>query len=168
MNGLTDKQVQDMRDRLEEEKAALERHFEINGSTGDTLTKDTSGELSAYDNHPADSATETFERERDHAIDESFDQKLTEVDAAMQRIEEGTYGSCELCQEPIGYERLEALPWAATCVEHAGLTEGASRSTDVYEMTAPLMPDDADTWDTFKDYGTTDVDAPDQRNWKER
>ena len=46
-----------------------------------------------------------------HAVE-----SLEEVDAALQRIEAGTYGSCELCQEPIPVERLEIVPTAARCV----------------------------------------------------
>lgn len=163
MNRLNDEQLQTLKNRLTEERDELQRHFEINGTTGDMLSADSGGELSAYDNHPADMGTETFERERDHAIDENLEQRLTSVEAALQRMDEGTYGQCELCREPIPYERLEAVPWTATCVEHAGLTEGAARPTDRYEMTAPIMPDEAGTWDSLDRYGSSDNEVPGQR-----
>lgn len=163
MSHLSDSQIDTLKRRLTEEKNELERHFEINETSGETLRADAGGELSAYDNHPADAATETFERERDHAIDENLDQKLSEVQAALQRIGEGSYGHCELCREPISYERLEALPWASTCLEHAGLTGGAARSSDRYEMTAPVMPDDVDAMETLESYGSAGTEAPNPR-----
>jgi YteA family regulatory protein len=163
MNQLTDKQLQTLKDRLTEEKNELQRHFEINGTSGEKLNADSGGELSSYDNHPADMGTETFERERDHAIDENLDQKLAAVEAALQRIDEGTYGGCELCLQPIPYERLQALPWTATCLEHAGMTEGKAIPAERYEMTAPILPDEAGTWAPLNRYGSSDNEVPGQR-----
>ena len=42
---------------------------------------------------------------------------LAEIDAALRRIDEGTYGTCEFCGEPIGAGRLRALPWARLCID---------------------------------------------------
>ena len=42
---------------------------------------------------------------------------LAAIDAALERMEEGTYGICEKCGKPIGEERLEALPWATLCID---------------------------------------------------
>lgn len=77
------------------------------------------GELSDADQHPADVATETFNRERDASIAESVDGELTGVDEALERLDSGTYGRCEVCGRPIPPERLEALPATRFCVEHA-------------------------------------------------
>jgi RNA polymerase-binding transcription factor DksA len=44
---------------------------------------------------------------------------LRQIDAGLQRIEDGTYGTCEVCRKPIGEERLLAIPWTARCIEHA-------------------------------------------------
>lgn len=67
----------------------------------------------------ADTATETFERELDEGLEEDAARQLHEVEAALERIEEGTYGTCEVCGKEIPEERLEAIPWATLCVEDA-------------------------------------------------
>jgi DnaK suppressor protein len=48
-----------------------------------------------------------------------LDAKLRDVDRALQKLDEGTYGVCDVGDEPVGQERLEAIPWAVRCVEHA-------------------------------------------------
>ena len=73
-----------------------------------------SGELTHYDQHPADQASDTFEREKDLAILEGLEQELAEIEAALQRIDEGTYGIDEMTGEPIDVERLDAIPTART------------------------------------------------------
>ena len=69
------------------------------------------------DNHPGDMATSTFDRELDYTLEENVERALAAIDAALQRIEDGTYGTCETCGEPIGTERLEALPWTTQCID---------------------------------------------------
>ncbi|WP_251037833.1 TraR/DksA C4-type zinc finger protein [Paenibacillus albidus] len=71
------------------------------------------GELSSVDNHPGDIGTETFERSRDLAINDKLAQELEEIEAALQRMDEGTYGICIASKEEIPYERLEAIPYTA-------------------------------------------------------
>ena len=78
-------------------------------------------ELSDADQHSADTATETFNRERDLGTMESVQAELDEVDRALQRLEEGTYGVCTACGRPIPAERLEALPATPFCIEDAQL-----------------------------------------------
>jgi RNA polymerase-binding protein DksA len=81
-----------------------------------TLVED-SGEETAYDNHLADTATETYDRELDYTLEENSEHVLAEIDSALKRIEEGTYGTCTNCDRPIPVERLEALPWATLCID---------------------------------------------------
>jgi len=76
-----------------------------------------SGELTHYDQHPADQASETFEREKDLSILERLESELAEIEAALQRVDEGTYGLDEVTGEPIDPERLEARPTARTNVD---------------------------------------------------
>jgi RNA polymerase-binding protein DksA len=66
---------------------------------------------STADNHPGDMATVTFDRELDYTLEESEGRLLEAIDAALHRIDDGTYGVCVTCGQPIGAERLEALPW---------------------------------------------------------
>jgi len=76
-----------------------------------------SGELTHYDQHPADQASDTFEREKDLAILEGLENELAEIEAALQRLDDGTYGIDENTGEPIAAERLSAYPAARTNVE---------------------------------------------------
>lgn len=79
---------------------------------------DSGSELSHYDQHQADVGTETFEREKDLAILESLERELAELEAALRRVDAGTYGRCEACGEEITPERLEVHPAARFCTEH--------------------------------------------------
>ena len=67
--------------------------------------------------HIADSATETYMRELDGGLEETAAHVLVEIEAALGRIDDGTYGLCSACGGPIGEERLEAVPYATLCIE---------------------------------------------------
>ncbi len=65
----------------------------------------------------AAAATQVFEQERELAMRERASLHLEVVDGALSRLDDGTYGTCLRCGRPIAAERLEALPWAAHCIE---------------------------------------------------
>jgi DnaK suppressor protein len=65
----------------------------------------------------AAAASQVFEQQRDLALRERAEHQLTLVDAALERIEGGTFGVCQNCGREIRTERLEALPWAALCID---------------------------------------------------
>lgn len=67
----------------------------------------------------AAAASQVFEQQRDLALRERSRAELVLVDAALRRIEDGTYGTCSSCGNPIAPERLEAIPWAPTCIDCA-------------------------------------------------
>jgi len=69
------------------------------------------------DNHPGDVATITFDREVDYTLEENEERLLAEIDAALQRIDQGTFGICRTCGKQIGAERLEAVPYTTQCIE---------------------------------------------------
>ena len=69
------------------------------------------------ENHPADTATATLDREIDYSLEEHSTRVLSEIDAALKRVDDGTYGTCTKCGAEIPTERLEASPWAALCIE---------------------------------------------------
>ena len=75
------------------------------------------------DSHLADSASETVDREIEQSLEDNAEHLLGRIDAALGRIDEGTYGRCERCGEAIGEERLEALPYATRCIECKRLEE---------------------------------------------
>ena len=64
----------------------------------------------------AAAASQVFEQQRDLALRERNQQHLAEVEAALGRLDDGTYGTCVECGHPIASERLEALPWASHCI----------------------------------------------------
>jgi DnaK suppressor protein len=76
-------------------------------------------ELSNYDNHPADNATDLTDQHTRLALRRHFDGEMDDIQTALTAIEEGTYGKCIECGEEIPLARLEAVPTTLTCVEHA-------------------------------------------------
>jgi DnaK suppressor protein len=111
------------RRRLEEERTRLQGIRDGIQREQDESTAETSGELSSFDQHPGDSGTETFEMEKNVSLLEQVEDELLEVEAAFQRLERGTYGSCQACGRPIGEERLEALPATRYCIEDQAKAE---------------------------------------------
>ncbi len=73
--------------------------------------------------HPAEAAAALYDQEETLTIRRWLRQRLAEVDAALVRIEDGTYGRCEVCGMPIEPARLEAIPWVRTRVECQRLLE---------------------------------------------
>jgi RNA polymerase-binding protein DksA len=69
------------------------------------------------DNHMGDAATATFDRELDYTLEENAEGLLSAIDAALARIEAGTYGKCQNCGKEISPDRLEAIPWATRCID---------------------------------------------------
>jgi RNA polymerase-binding transcription factor DksA len=104
------------RERLHAEQARVEGLIDgLRGEFG-TDENDDISELADYDQHPADTATETFEREKDLSILEQLENELVELQAALVRVDDGTYGIDEVTGEPIDPERLDAFPTARTNV----------------------------------------------------
>ena len=107
---------------LEERKrvaAAIENLQEDHAGT----LSDEAGEESAFDNHLADTATETYDRELDYSLEENSEHMLHAIDAALERIAAGTYGVCQNCGRQIAEDRLEAIPYAKLCIECKRLEE---------------------------------------------
>lgn len=104
------------RDLLSEERERLRGIKEELDATRDESQQDSLDELSSYDQHQADVATETFERERDLSILDTVEGELGDVERALRRLDEGSYGTCEACGRPIDDERLEVMPATRFCV----------------------------------------------------
>ena len=75
------------------------------------------------DSHLADSASETVDREIEQSLEVNAEHLLGCIDAALGRIDAGSYGKCERCTKTISEERLEALPYATKCIECKRLEE---------------------------------------------
>ncbi|WP_368504003.1 TraR/DksA C4-type zinc finger protein [Alkalihalophilus sp. As8PL] len=106
--------------QLEDMKAKLEARInsDAHEETKHALSAST-GELSNYDNHPADTATDLYEREKDTAIYAHIEKELADVNLALNKINSGTYGICEKTGQTIPTERLSANPTARTIVAEA-------------------------------------------------
>ena len=104
------------RERLDAERARVEGL--AHGLRGELGSEgDNGSELADYDQQPGDTASETLEREKDLSILEQLESELAELQAALERIDNGTYGVDEVTGEPIDPARLEALPAARTNVD---------------------------------------------------
>ena len=69
------------------------------------------------DNHLADTATVTLDREIDYTLEDNSEHVLAAIDDALRRIEDGTFGVCRTCGKAISEDRLEAMPWATQCID---------------------------------------------------
>jgi RNA polymerase-binding protein DksA len=110
----------EVRQRLTEERGRLESvraGFDAE-HLHDESEDESMSELSHITQHSADVATETFEREKDFSILEQVEAELADVERALRRIDDGSYGTCEACGEPIGEDRLEAMPATRFCIVH--------------------------------------------------
>jgi RNA polymerase-binding protein DksA len=83
-----------------------------------------SGSLSNVPLHPADLGTDTYQEELSLGLLENEDRILTEINEALVRLEQGTYGRCENCGQNIPRERLEAVPYARYCITCAQQLQG--------------------------------------------
>lgn len=99
------------RDVLDQERDDVRRQLEEHGADPDAASFDGMD----FDFGFADSAQSTAERNRVLAVVEGLRERLSDIDAALGKLEKGTYGRCERCGEPIAPERLEALPHARLC-----------------------------------------------------
>ena len=110
------------RQLLEEERAHIASSLEHLHASNSTSLEDETDEIPS-DNHLGDTASATVDREIDYGLEEGAEQTLAAIDAALERIEAGTYGTCERCGKPIGVERLEAIPHATLCIDDKRLEE---------------------------------------------
>jgi YteA family regulatory protein len=118
---LSSEKLSELKNYLTNEKKRIEESFEQNNNFG--LDRghyhESMGELSSYDNHPADEGTALYEREKDIALEEHSKLELANIHHALTSIENGSYGKCEVCGTEIPTERLEALPTTTYCKEHS-------------------------------------------------
>lgn len=153
--------------RQDTERTLSDLEQELSMSLSDSIS-----EFAIYDNHPADVASETFERGKDLALREDQRQELTEVDAALERIDDGTFGRCVVCGEPIPEERLQAIPYAPRCLRCQLEQEDPARDRPIEEsmeneMLRQSFTDDdpqenvgydgEDAWQELARYGTSNT-----------
>ena len=108
-----------VRERLEARRHDLERLRETATPDDNGGAPEPSDELSHYDQHPADVASEVLEREQRFSVVEMAEASLRDLDIAERRLDNGTYGVCEVCGKPIPDDRLEARPETRFCIDDA-------------------------------------------------
>lgn len=118
-----------IREELHAEASRLDRIRETLTAESAVSDSDRDASSEGADQHPADAGSEMFERERAVSILQRVDLKLADVNRALQRLEAGTYGSCEACGRPIARARLEARPAARFCLDDQAKLEQEVRAT---------------------------------------
>jgi len=114
---------------MEALKKALTAERERLGKEIDELDADLSESLedsseeSPYDQHLAETAGVTLDREIDLTLEENAKTVIAQIDRALQKLEAGSYGACDKCGKPISEERLKVAPFAALCIECKRLEE---------------------------------------------
>jgi len=83
----------------------------------DSTTKEASGEHSSYSFHMADQGTDAMEREKAFLFASRDEKYLKQLDEALERIKNGTFGVCRVCGKEIGHDRLEAVPTTTICYD---------------------------------------------------
>ena len=108
--------VDRFRRQLQDERARVVSALDnLRGENASSMEDE--AEESSVGNHMADTASVTVDREIDYSLEENEERVLAAIDAALARIENGTYGRCERCGKVIEEERLEAIPYATLCID---------------------------------------------------
>jgi len=132
--------MEHFRRELEQEKhrnMELKRHIDDGGL--DNSLSESIEELSAYDQHPADIASELFERSKDMSLREDAQIKLNAIAHALKRMGEGTYGKCDMCGREIPVKRLAAVPYTTQCVDCHGRYEEAPNRINVRPVEEDIL-----------------------------
>lgn len=115
---ITKKQIEEIKEIIQQKKAELEDQLLIYKEKMDTTTKDSSGDISSYSYHMADQGTDAIEREKTFFLASREGRFLHHLYEALRRIEKDTYdGKCQICGGDINFERLKAVPHASKCIE---------------------------------------------------
>ena len=115
---LTKAQIKIFRQLLIVERAKLAEEIKTIAREAATSPRDASGDLSAYTIHMADMAADTYDRELSMNLVSSEQELLYQIDDALKRLDDGSFGLCQQCGEPIAMSRLKAVPYASLCITH--------------------------------------------------
>lgn len=116
-----------LRQRLNEERDRLSHEIDDLQAAAQDYTRAVADEDRSYGNHMADDATNTYESERQLALQRNLETVLAEVNDALVRMDDGSYGICVDCGKEIPIERLEARPYVIRCVQDQAREEERRR-----------------------------------------
>lgn len=168
MQEIDGKYIKQLEQELEEVQRDLQSYQEN--------LKDSIGELSLYDNHPADVGTETFEKSKDLALRDQLRRRYDDIKGAIDRIRRGSYGICLSCGRPIDPDRIAAIPEASRCIscqertELAGKRDTFDRPIEERVLQVPFARtfldgkdqtgyDGEDAWQDVAKYGTSETQS---------
>jgi DnaK suppressor protein len=115
---MTDIDTSQYRARLVEEQERLVQAVDFLERENPGSISDELGDIvTSGDDNLGDTASATYERELDQSLGEGAQQTLLAISDALRKIEDGTFGTCEVCGNPIGAGRLAAIPWARLCID---------------------------------------------------
>jgi RNA polymerase-binding protein DksA len=116
---LTSQEIDELRERLTSEREELAAQLTtIEDQAFAATQSDMSGDV-GVDDESADAGTATFEREKELSIEQNVRDLIQKIDRALKRIDDGTYGICEVCGKPIEKARIKALPYVDLCIKDA-------------------------------------------------
>lgn len=114
---LSKEQLKTFRQLLITERAKFAKEIQSIAHDAARSPRDASGDLSAYTVHMADMAADTYDRELSTNMASAEQEILYQIDDALKRIDDGAFGVCSECQQPITMSRLKAVPYASMCIE---------------------------------------------------
>ncbi len=124
---LTRLQLRQLKQRLVAERAKYVEEIQAIAQDTSKSPRDASGDLSAYTMHMADMAADTYEREVSMGLVSTEQQVLYQIDEALKRMDEGSYGLCQECGKMITISRLKVVPYASLCIACQRAKEQSSR-----------------------------------------
>ncbi|MCK8825330.1 TraR/DksA C4-type zinc finger protein [Fuchsiella alkaliacetigena] len=169
-----EKQEHYKQELLIEKAGLLKQFYSLQDEEFSLNFKESTGELSSYDNHPSDQASNTFEREKDLGLQDNSLQFLKKIDYALAKLEKGDYGNCEVCGEDIREERLDSIPYTTYCFDCKKAEEGnrdeetVDRPVEEESLTPPFGRtfldgqdsvnfDGEDAWQAVARFGTVNT-----------
>ena len=114
---LSKEQLRQLRQLLITEREKLAGEIKSMAHDASTSPREASGDLSGYTVHMADMAADTYDRELSMNIISSEQEVLYQIEDALKRVEDGSFGICQQCNKPISMSRLKAVPYASLCIE---------------------------------------------------
>ena len=114
---LTKTKLKHLRTALEERKTEIEGDLGQMDDELRSIGREQDNERGGLGNHMAEDGSNLMEAERISTISADMRDVVSQITAAMERIDDGTYGQCQRCGQPINQERLEAFPYVAHCIE---------------------------------------------------
>ncbi len=111
-------QLKQLETRLQKERERALRALQRFDADFGMAANESAGDLSAFSFHMADEGTDTNQREKAFLLASEDGRRLVAIDAALRRLYRAreSFGRCNSCEGDVGFDRLEAIPWAETCI----------------------------------------------------